>query len=362
MVQRAPADPSAEVARTRGVLEEAKGVAADLVEEVTGRPINTGRGGSKKARAHRQRTQRILAELESIANNPAVSEKQRDAATRLHAEIEDLNNEARAAEVERARAAGAPKTTERAAERATGKARQDMAANAEHASAKPKGKGAGAPVKTTTASTSAAKFESAVAGASKEIKAAANVSRVGSGFAKVGSLGFNLLLPGPLDALALMAQFAGSYAEAQEAIRSRNTRIGFAIGLSAFILGRSHRAVRKHLSRKFILDREVHTQVVGAVGIAEKAHNSGLDSGFHYGELLSDDAKDALRDFGLSALLEQGRLPAEDELFSAEGVWRLAGAILPAVDQIFEAMRAEAERQQREKERKMRAESRFYRR
>jgi hypothetical protein len=215
-----------------------------------------------------------------------------------------------------------------------------------------------------TGAAAGAKVESTVVhaaeAASVEVKAATRLSRVGSGLAKIGSLGFNLLLPGPLDALALMVQFAGSYAAAQEAIRSRNTRTGFAIGLSAFLLGRSHEAVRKHLTRRFVLDREVHTQVVGAVGIAENAHNSGLDSGFNYGALLSDDAKDALRDFGFSALAAQGRLPERSELFAAEGVWRLAGAILPAVDQIFEAMRAAAERQREEERRKRRLESGYH--
>lgn len=215
------------------------------------------------------------------------------------------------------------------------------------------------PTAGSSAATTSGKVESVVAEtASMQGKAATRAARVGSGVAKLGALGLNLLLPGPLDAIALMVQFAGSYAEAQEAIRNRNTRVGFSIGLSASLLGRSHRAVRQHLSRKFVLDREVHTQVVGAVGIAEKSHNAGLDSGFHYGEILSDDAKDALREIGLSILLKQGRLPADkNELFSAEGVWRLAGALGPTVDQIFEAMKAQAERQRQEERRKARQES-----
>lgn len=214
------------------------------------------------------------------------------------------------------------------------------------------------PVSGSSAATAGAKVESTVAGAaSAEVKAAAHATRAGSGLSKLGGLGFNLLLPGPLDAIALMVQFAGSYAEAQEAIRNRNTRVGFSIGLSAALLNRSHRAVRRHLSRKFVLDREVHTQVVGAVGIAEKSHNAGLDSGFRYGEILSGEARDALREIGFSILLEQGRLPADrNELFSAEGVWRLAGALGPTVDQIFEAMRKEAERQREEERRKARQE------
>ncbi|MDZ4829620.1 MAG: DUF4157 domain-containing protein [Phycisphaerae bacterium] len=105
-------------------------------------------------------------------------------------------------------------------------------------------------VPSTAATTGAAKVESAVAGtAGADIKAATRLARVGSGVAKFGSMAFHVLLPGPLDALALMAQFAGSYAEAHDAIRDRNTRTGFAIGLSASLLGRSGRAVQEHFAR-----------------------------------------------------------------------------------------------------------------
>ena len=231
---------------------------------------------------------------------------------------------------------------------------EDVTSKTGQAAAKLEGGGAGAAVRSTTATSAGAKIESTVVtAAATEVEATTRLSRFKSGLAKFGSVALSALLPGPLDALALMAQFAGSYAAAHEAIRSRNTRTGFAIGLSAFLLGRSHGAVREHLSRRFVLDREVHTQVLGAVGVAEKAHNAGLDTGFNYGALLSDDAKDALRETGFSALRAQGRLPERQELFTAEGVWRLAGALLPAVDQIFEAMRAQAEKE-REAERRQR--------
>jgi hypothetical protein len=85
--------------------------------------------------------------------------------------------------------------------------------------------------------------------------------------AKFGSFAFHALLPGPLDALALMAQIAGSYAEAHDAIRDRHTRSGFAIGLSASLLGR---AVQEHLARRIVIDREVQTQILSAVGMAKK--------------------------------------------------------------------------------------------
>ncbi|MDZ4829621.1 MAG: hypothetical protein SGJ09_05405 [Phycisphaerae bacterium] len=83
--------------------------------------------------------------------------------------------------------------------------------------------------------------------------------------------------------------------------------------------------------------------MLNAVGMAEKAHNAGLSAGFAYGGRLSDDAKDALRAGGFAALNAKGRLPEKHLLFAADGVRALSGAILPAVDQIFETMRQEAE-------------------
>lgn len=375
MLQRAPADPSSDVANARKALEEATSIASDLLEETTGRTTNIGRGGGRKARAIRRRTQKILAELEGIANHPNLPEAQRDAATRLHGQIEDLSNEARAAEIERARAAGASKTAKRArgrVEGATGSEGTRVVSETRVSSSESRVvemKGPPAPVsvpakagKVETAAANVAATEAKAAAtevkaAATEIKAVTTGSRIGSGIAKLGAMGFHLLLPGPLDALMLMVQFAGSYAEAREAIRSRNTRTGFAIGLAAGLMGRSHRAVRKHLSRRFVLDREVHTQVIGAVGVAERAHNAGLDAGFRYAGTLSDEAKDALREFGFSSLAKQGRLPEREVLFAAEGVWRLAAALLPAVDQIFEAMRVEAEKQMEEEMRRMKRES-----
>jgi hypothetical protein len=162
-----------------------------------------------------------------------------------------------------------------------------------------------------------------------------------------------LFLPGPWDALMLMVQVCGSYGEAWEVIRRRNTRDGFALGLSSFLLERSFGAVGKHFGRKFA-EITASTVFGASVGMAEKAHNAGLRSGFQYGGLLSDDASDALRKVGFAALDAQGRLPATwKEMHTAEGVARLAGALLPSVDQIFEAMQAEAEKE-REAERRQR--------
>ena len=86
---------------------------------------------------------------------------------------------------------------------------------------------------------------------------------------------------------------------------------------------------------------------MGVTGLAEKPHDAGLIAGFRFGEQLSDEAKDALREVGLAALHARGGLPAKfEEMLTADGVGRLAGA-LALGGQIFEAMQAQAERNKR---------------
>lgn len=334
----------------RGVMEDVKVLGEDIIEEVTGE-IHPNRLSEQLQRTPNDWVRNRLQEIAESGSDRAGE------AAKLLRELEDL--EAGASRLTRelnrrpAKPKNRPKTPIRSQNLPFDKSEARGAVKGKRTAAKLETKGAGAAVTTVTTKPAAtttvgAKVESAVtSAAATDVKAPTRLSRVGSGLTKLGSVGFHLLPPGPLDALMLMVQFAGSYAAAHEAIRSRNTRTGFSIGLSANLLNRSFGAVREHLSRKFVLDRDVHTQVLGAVGMAEKAHNAGLGAGFHYGGQLSDDARDALREVGFAALAAQGRLPERQELFSAEGVWRLARALLPTVDQIFEAMRVEAERQKR---------------
>jgi hypothetical protein len=381
------------LARQENLLESVVSVAGDLVEETTGvRPTSVGeleeglRSIGESGGKHADSANRLLGEIDQVAGvadrQGHLQQAQREAGELLRSRrggwlprrgnrigniIEELERAARERGPDAARARVLVERIRRLRER-VGKLEEARRATQmfqapgnvqQKVKSTPKSEPK-VPAKLTTpaktvpaagapAATAGAKVESAAADVAS--MGAKSVPQVGSKLAKVGSLGLNLLLPGPLDAIALMVQFAGSYAEAQEAIRNRNTRTGFALGLSGALMGRAHEAVRKRFWRNVVLDREVHTQIVGAVGIAEKSHNAGLDSGFHYGEQLSDEAKDALLDIGLSILLKQGRLPAtKDDLYTADGVARLAGALLPTVDQIFEAMRVQAEKQ-REQER-----------
>jgi hypothetical protein len=273
-------------------------------------------------------------------------------AKRLLEQVERVQGEVM--ELEGARRAAARPTAYKSGITAATQAGKDVPTKAGQTAAKLEGKGAGAAASTVTkpAETvaSGAKVESAIV---SEVKA---TTRIGSGVAKAGFRGVKglaggilmmdpLLLPGPWDALMLMVQVCGSYGEAWEAIKSRNTRDGFAFGLSGSLLGRSFGTVGKDFGRT---SAEVNASTVfgASVGMAENAFNAGLRSGFQYGELLSDDASDALRKVGFAALDAKGRLPATwNEMLTAAGVRGLGVALLPSVDQIFEAMRAQAEKE-----------------
>jgi hypothetical protein len=150
----------------------------------------------------------------------------------------------------------------------------------------------------------------------------------------------DFLMPGPLDALFLMVQFAGVYAEVREAKRSEGMRIGFAEGLVAGLLGLSRRWVREHLAPKAI-SRDVATQVAGTEGVRENGEIQGLAAGHSFAErldraqrrtLLHGHAVPALRakhqHVDLRAWWEAG--------YSRDNVIDLAMALMPAVDAILE--------------------------
>ncbi len=232
---------------------------------------------------------------------------------------------------------------------------QQFAGKGERAAAKAETRGATAGVASTTTTTTAKVESTATRAVTTEAKIATSVPRTGSVLAKIGSAGLSILLPGPLDALGLMVQFAGAYAEAHDAIRNRETRVGFALGLAGSLLGRSERAIRTNFARRFV-GKNVPTQVIGAVGVAEKAHNRGLNAGFAYGESLSDDARDGLREIGFTVMGIQRTLPGEyQQMLTADGVTRFGRALLPTVDTIFEAMQREARRQEEGESRRAKA-------
>jgi hypothetical protein len=311
-----------------------------------------GRGwGGGGGRGRRITT--IKTELQGLAGSDAEAKRLLEQLERVQGEVRELEAAAR-------QAAARP-TAYKSGTTAATQAGKDVPTKAGQTAAKLETEGAGAVRGVTTPTATAAsgaKVESAIV---SEVKA---TTRIGSGVAKAGFRGVKnlvggilmmdpLLLPGPWDALMLMVQVCGSYGEAWEAIKSRNTRDGFAFGLSGSLLGRSFGTVGKNFGRTSA-EVNVSTVFEASVGMAENAYNAGLRSGFQYGELLSDDASDALRKVGFAALDAKGRLPATwNEMLTADGMRRLGVALLPSVDQIFEAMRAQAEKE-REAEKRQR--------
>ncbi len=153
--------------------------------------------------------------------------------------------------------------------------------------------------------------------------------------ARVGAIA-EALLPGPLDALMLMVEYAGAYADAQDAIRRRNFRAGFRLGLAAALVGLESGWLRENLARKYVEEDRVISEVVGATGLAEKEFNKGLGAGHPIGAVFSQDQKNALTQAGFAALAAEGyRVSRDTDLFTIDTVARLARVLQPQVEQVF---------------------------
>lgn len=160
------------------------------------------------------------------------------------------------------------------------------------------------------------------------------LARVGG---KVGWKVLNALVPDPLDIAALplelLISFAKSFQEGREQIRRRNLQHGFAIGWAAYLV-----VPRWEWAKWFAdtyVDKDVATQILGAVGIAENAFNEGLARGFMYGERHSTGQTDRVRQRAFTALEKAGRTPGRDlgggkYQFGRDDVYAFAAALLPA--------------------------------
>ncbi len=344
LLQRAPADRSADVARSRRALEAAKAVAADLALEAGHPQINIGRAGGRKPRAIRRHTQRILAELETIANNPALSEAQRDAARGLHQQIEDLNNRVRAAEIERARAAGTPKAAERVANRA-----RATFASAPTTTQHPKMTGS-SPTTVAKVEGAAVKVEGAAAKIEGKIgQAETTIATIGSpaATARVARLGSFLLaaaLPGPQDVLLLWLSFFGSLAEAKEQLRQESYAIGFSEGLAARLLGFPADEATKMLIKPVPRHGSVGEEVAGFSGVRGHATNAGTADGWVFAGRLTGPQRDAFRQEAFKAIAGKGHTIGPN--FNLDDVVEVAAALKPIVEALLElAAEQEVKRQ-----------------
>jgi hypothetical protein len=186
----------------------------------------------------------------------------------------------------------------------------------------------------------------------KLVEAAAKAEgKLGSRLAKgAGRMGLSMLMPGPEDAIMLMVDFAGSYTEAHDTIRQNYTRQGVAMGIAAGMMGLDWAWVQENLWRRFAT-RDVATQVIAAVGLAERSYNDGLGRGHKYGAGHPQRMRSELLAEAFALLAQEGYATDEEGLFTLETVARVARVLMPIADDFLRqaAERREA-RQRREAE------------
>jgi hypothetical protein len=181
--------------------------------------------------------------------------------------------------------------------------------------------------------------------------------------AKVGKATLALidgLMPDPTDAIALLIQYAESFKAAQEAVRKRNLEKGFAIGWACYVLFPTWE--RAQTFARTYVEKDVITQIIDAVGIAENAYNEGLVRGFRYGEKHTTAQLDNVRQRALDAVHRSGQTVNGYYLgngvyqFVREDVYLFAGALLKAARDVLadserrKEAREEAERLERNRE------------
>ncbi len=168
----------------------------------------------------------------------------------------------------------------------------------------------------------------------------------------VGKFGVEILeglVPSPLDAIGLMVDFFGSYAEARETIRERNLQNGVAVGLAAYLV-----IPRWEWAKQFghtVVSRDVITEILGTAGVAENAFNEGLVRGFLFGERHSKEQADRLRQKAFNTVLRQGWSVGHyvgDDVwsFDRDDVYMFAGVLVPTADWFL----AEADRRRKARE------------
>jgi hypothetical protein len=160
--------------------------------------------------------------------------------------------------------------------------------------------------------------------------------------------------PDPTDAVALMINVAESYKAAQEAVRKRNLEKGFAIGWTCYVLFPTW--ARAETFARTYVEKDVITQIIDAVGIAENAYNEGLVRGFRYGEKHSSAQLHNVRQRALDAVHRSGRTVNGHYLgdgvyqFVRDDVYLFAGALLEATRNVLaDSERRKEAREQRER-------------
>jgi hypothetical protein len=175
-------------------------------------------------------------------------------------------------------------------------------------------------------------------------------TKLGSRLARgAGRFGLGALLPGPQDAIMLMADFAGSYQEAWDIIEQRNTRNGIAMGIAAGMIGLDWGWVQENLWRRFATP-DVATQVIAAVGKAERSYNDGLVRGHKYGAGHPRRMKNQILGEAFTILAQEGYQTDEEGLFTIDTVARVARVLMPLADDF---LRQAAERREAREKREL---------
>jgi hypothetical protein len=146
-------------------------------------------------------------------------------------------------------------------------------------------------------------------------------------------------IPGPDDAIMMLGDFAGSYAEAWKAMEKRGLQRGFAAGFAAQLLRFDPDWVRERLAYRFA-NRSMATNLVGGRGKEERKFNEGLARGYFYGQRHSAQQAATVREGAFAALARSGRSIGTSSGFDVDDVWRVASVLVPTANAVI----AEAER------------------
>ena len=223
-----------------------------------------------------------------------------------------------------------------------------------------KAKGGGAPAKTEKAAVkaegaalkaegAALKAESAAVRAEGTLVKGVRYGAAAGRVAKAASVVAEFV-PGPLDAILLIAQFAAVYKENRARDKGDGLRWGFPKGLAArlvFAPANAWKVVKSDIGPRSV-DASVLKQVAGTVGAWEKGAWLGLKAGIEYGDRISPDqrkkyiaaALHGIRELEGSYYSPQDAEHPEDTWYTSNNVYNLGRGLRKTTDAILDEQEA----------------------
>ena len=352
-------DLAAEVRRVQAALNESANrivkQADDLIREVLGAPPGDGRARRKVLARLRDEGNAaagdLLRELDELerARGPLGHAKPSKKARRAWNAAQEAAREA-AEEAERLRLRPAGQVTKGGVTThvPTG---EIVSGEIDVASPKTGGGGGGAGKAATEIEEAATKGGGAATKVVTEAEEALVESSVKAGeqfgvraLKGIGRFLLEVGIPGPEDAIMMMADFAGSYAEAWKAMEQRGVQRGFAGGFAAQLLGLDPDWVRETLAYRYA-NPSMATNLVGGRGKEERKFNEGLARGYFYGHRHTTAQADKVRASALTALAKAGRSIGTGGKYDVYDVWGLASVLVPTVNAVI----AEADRRKEQR-------------